>query len=75
MFGDIVFARLGLLIEVDGYEAHSSGAAFESDRARQNALVTAGWTVLRFTYAMITRNPEQVLADIQHAITLTSART
>jgi very-short-patch-repair endonuclease len=38
-----------LAIEIDGYEPHSRREVFEDDRARQNQLVAAGWTVLRFT--------------------------
>lgn len=47
--GDIVFRRAKVVIEVDGWAFHVSPAAFQRDRARQNRLVAAGWTVLRFT--------------------------
>jgi very-short-patch-repair endonuclease len=42
-----------VVCEVDGYEHHSGREAFTRDRERQNALVLAGWTVLRFTWEML----------------------
>lgn len=52
-FIDIAFPAQRLAVEIDGREFHSDRAQFEKDRRRQNALVSAGWTVLRFTWAMI----------------------
>ena len=46
---DLAFPHAGLAIEYDGRDAHGSHEAFIRDRQRQNALVAAGWTVLRFT--------------------------
>ena len=61
---DFAFPEIRLAIEVDGYEHHASLHAFQHDRARQNELVAAGWTVLRFTWDDITRRPEQVATAI-----------
>jgi hypothetical protein len=57
---DFAYPELRLAIEVDGYEAHSSVEAFRRDRARQNALVEAGWTVLRFTWPEVDRSAPHV---------------
>jgi very-short-patch-repair endonuclease len=38
---------------------------FRRDRSRQNALVTAGWTILRFTWADLTERPGYVVSAIQ----------
>jgi very-short-patch-repair endonuclease len=46
---DLAYVGIKLAIELDGWEFHSSRSAFDDDRARANALVVAGWTVLRFT--------------------------
>lgn len=46
---DLAYPVARLAIELDGWEFHSSRTAFDADRARANALVAAGWTVLRFT--------------------------
>jgi len=61
---DFAFPHLRLAIEVDGYESHAGLAAFRHDRVRQNDLVAAGWTVLRFTWHDVTANPERVAASI-----------
>jgi hypothetical protein len=50
---DFAYPELRLAIEVDGFAAHSSVDAFRRDRTRQNALVAAGWTVLRFTWTEV----------------------
>jgi len=62
---DFAFPGVRLAIEVDGYEHHASLSAFRHDRARQNELVAAGWTVLRFTWHDVTRQPEQVATSIR----------
>jgi very-short-patch-repair endonuclease len=50
---DVGFGATPVACEVDGYEHHSSREAFTRDRQRQNALVLAGWTVLRFSWDML----------------------
>jgi very-short-patch-repair endonuclease len=46
---DLAYPSERVVIELDGYEFHSSPAAFRQDRVRQNALQEAGYVVLRFT--------------------------
>ncbi len=62
---DVGFGGTPVACEVDGYEHHSSREAFTRDRQRQNALVLAGWTVLRFSWDM--------LADEQAVVTAVRA--
>jgi very-short-patch-repair endonuclease len=64
---DILFRAARLVIEVDGRHFHGE-ARFESDRWRQNALVLDGWRVLRFTWAMLERYPDRVVAAIEKAL-------
>jgi very-short-patch-repair endonuclease len=52
-------------IEVDGWSVHASRRALQSDVERQNELVTAGWTVLRFTWHDVVRRPAKVTEDLQ----------
>lgn len=59
---DVLFDRARLIVEVDGFEAHSGRDRFLADRRRQNELVAAGYTVLRVTWDDLTRQPE-VLVD------------
>ena len=61
---DIAFPDVLLAIEIDGWAWHSDPERFQRDRSRQNALVAAGWTVLRFTWADLVERPEQVLATV-----------
>jgi very-short-patch-repair endonuclease len=46
---DLAYPNLRIAIEADGFDPHRSRTAFDSDRERQNALIGAGWSVLRFT--------------------------
>ncbi|MDQ4132342.1 MAG: endonuclease domain-containing protein [Actinomycetota bacterium] len=46
---DLAYPDIKLAVELDGWDAHRSRSAFEHDRARANALVVAGWTVIPFT--------------------------
>jgi len=48
-FVDLAYPAEQVAIEVDGFEYHRSRTDFDRDRSRQNDLVGAGWTVLRFT--------------------------
>jgi len=61
---DAYFPRVRLVVEVDGRRAHDEGR-FQSDRTRQNALVTAGCTVLRFTWRDLTQHADQVVATLR----------
>lgn len=65
---DVAFPAVRLAIEVDGQAFHSDARAFHRDRRRQNDLVRAGWTVLRFTWADLSREPERVVAEVLDAL-------
>ncbi len=65
---DVLFAAARLVIEVDGERAHSGRQAFRADRRRQNALVNAGYRVLRFTWWDLTEEPDRVVAQIRAAL-------
>lgn len=64
---DVAFERQRLACEIDGRETHDNPDAFETDRERQNALITAGWTVLRFTWKML-QDPDYVLWVTRRAL-------
>lgn len=65
---DIAFAAAKLAIEVDGRAWHSAGDRFQRDRTRQNRLVNAGWTVLRFTWHDLDTDMPGVIATIRAAL-------
>lgn len=46
---DLAYPAFKLAIELDGWEFHRTRSAFDEDRARANALVLDGWTLVRFT--------------------------
>lgn len=52
---DLAYPDQRVVIELDGYRDHSSRQAFERDRRRQNELQRAGYAVLRFTWADLSR--------------------
>jgi very-short-patch-repair endonuclease len=64
---DVAFVDRRIAIEVDGFLVHSAAERFRSDRTRQNALILAGWTVLRFTWADLVDHPDRVIAEIMSA--------
>jgi very-short-patch-repair endonuclease len=69
---DYAWPAAHLAVEVDGYEDHSRLEVFGYDRRRQNVLVLAGWTVLRFTWADVRDRPAHVGAQIVQALTQTA---
>lgn len=61
---DVALPDARIAIEVDGYAYHSGDDRFQRDRTRQNALVGAGWRVLRFTWTDLADRPDYVIAQI-----------
>lgn len=57
-----------LILEVDGWSTHGGRTAFQNDRTRQNVLVAAGYTVLRYTANDIEHRLDQVVAQIRRVI-------
>jgi very-short-patch-repair endonuclease len=64
---DVYFPDVRLVIEVDGAAFHGPDR-FQADRTRQNLLVGAGCTVLRFTWEDLTERPDAVIAQIAAAL-------
>src|ERR1700759_4681718 len=58
-------------IEIDGYTYHAEGVIsrdyFDDGLSRQNDLMIAGYTILRFSYDQITQVPEQCQAQLRRA--------
>jgi len=61
---DVLFPAARLVIEVDGRRAHGADR-FQHDRSRQNRLVAAGLTVLRFTWQDLRDRPADVVAQVR----------
>ena len=65
---DVAFRREGIALEVDGWAWHHTPDRFQRDRARQNALINAGWIVLRFTWLDLTNDPAGVIRQVRSAL-------
>jgi very-short-patch-repair endonuclease len=65
---DVLFKRLRVILEIDGWETHGTRLAFEEDRRRRNQLVLAGYLVLNFTYRQLADEPDWVIDCIQAAL-------
>lgn len=61
---DCAFLSVLLAIEADGWASHCGRLQWEDDIARQNALVRAGWTVLRYPSRVIVSQPERVEREV-----------
>ena len=66
--GDVLFEKLKVIAEVDGWEYHGTRDAFENDRRRRNELEAAGYLVLNFTWLQVTRSPDWVVDCIRRAL-------
>ena len=65
---DVLFEQARVIVEVDGWGAHGDRESFERDRRRQNALVTAGYLVLRFTWNDLQHRPDAVVTEVRAAL-------
>jgi very-short-patch-repair endonuclease len=70
---DAVWPDLNVVVEVDGYEFYGDRDSFENDRARDAALVAAGYRVLRFTARQLDEQPLVVLGQLAAALALALA--
>jgi very-short-patch-repair endonuclease len=53
-----------VVVELDGRQFHDAAEAFELDRLRDRALVTAGWAVLRVTWRQLGSGREALARDL-----------
>ena len=61
---DLAFPAHRVAVEYDGRAVHEREDVFARDRQRQNALVRAGWVVLRYTAADL-RHLHRVVAEVE----------
>jgi very-short-patch-repair endonuclease len=65
---DVAFPEAKVAVEIDGWAWHVDQDRFVGDRRKQNALVRAGWVVLRFTWHDLASAPASVVAQIAGAL-------
>jgi very-short-patch-repair endonuclease len=73
-FLDFAYTDIRLGIELDGHAWHATTRQRQRDHERQNQVVTADWTILRFTFADVSRRPEHVAAVVRRALLAGAAR-
>ena len=64
---DLAWPEQRIIVEFDG-DVHRERDVFVGDLRRQNRLIAAGWTVLRFTSADVLGRPQEVVAEIRRAL-------
>jgi hypothetical protein len=64
---DLAWPERRVMVEFDG-EVHRDRRTFVDDLRRQNGMVLAGWTVLRFSSADVLGRPEWVVSVIRAAL-------
>jgi hypothetical protein len=52
------------IVEVDGFDAHSTPEQLEHDLHRQNQLLALGWEIRRFPARKVRRQPQAVIEEI-----------
>jgi very-short-patch-repair endonuclease/predicted transcriptional regulator of viral defense system len=62
---DCHWPPVNLIVELDGWEGHSSRSAFQDDRTRDRALKVAGYSVIHLTWAQLDSEPAQVATDLR----------
>lgn len=72
---DLYWPQFGLVVEVDGFQAHGHRQAFEDDRRKDLALRAAGLTVVRVTWRQIADEPEALVAALARLLSPTATAT
>jgi hypothetical protein len=62
---DCVWRKHRLLAELDGQATHLTATAFVRDRARDRAVVAAGWRCIRITWRHFQHEPRALEADLR----------
>jgi very-short-patch-repair endonuclease len=67
---DCVWRRQRVIVELDGHASHGTAGAFERDRARDRALLAAGWRVARVTWRQLDRDGARLATDLRSLLGL-----
>lgn len=65
---DFAYPDRKVVVEVDGRRWHTRVADFEVDHRRDQLAVMAGWSVLRFTWRQVTRQPDEVVDTLSAVV-------
>ena len=64
---DFLWRDLNLVVEVDGYDAHSGRVAFERDRKKVATLIANGLRVMPVTGRQISEDSQAVVERLRRA--------
>lgn len=70
---DFAYPRWRIAFELDGLRWHSSRADLDRDRAKANLLAAAGWRLLRFGWADVHENGDEVVAVVDELLRVPTA--
>jgi very-short-patch-repair endonuclease len=62
---DALWPDQRLVVELDSYDIHTTRQAFEADRERDRALMTAGYRVLRITWRQLTHDKAALASELR----------
>lgn len=62
---DMLWRTRGLIVELDGKDAHTTPAQIAADQRREAELRRMGYTVVRYTWAQVHFDAEAVAADLR----------
>jgi very-short-patch-repair endonuclease len=68
---DFLWRAQRLIVEVDGFQFHSSRLAFERDRFRDGELGSRGFRVIRVTWRQLVNQQDALLRRLARALTTT----
>jgi very-short-patch-repair endonuclease len=57
-----------LIVELDGWEGHSTRSAFQDDRARDRALHVARYAVIHLTWNQLDVEPNEIASDLRRML-------
>lgn len=65
---DMLWEEHRLIVELDGWRAHTTPAQLAADAKRQEWLESLGYTVIRFTHDQVRHRPDWVAATVRTAL-------
>jgi len=72
---DFAWPDVGLVVEADGFAFHADRRRYRNDRRRANALVLAGWRLLRFSWEDVVQHLDHVVESVRAALAADSSWT